>query len=52
MVSAVAEGEHEPGANSSRRTDSAEDIGRTGPLIVRADGRVPRLAQRRVILFF
>ena len=32
--------------------DRAEDIGRGGSLILGALGRVPRLAQRRVILFF
>jgi len=33
---AVAEGEHEPGSSSSRRTDSAKDGGRASPLIVRS----------------
>jgi len=34
------------------RADGAEDVGRARPLIVRCDGRVPRHAQRLVILFF
>jgi len=33
-----------------RRADGPEDVGRGGALILRC--RVPRLAQRRVILFF
>ena len=34
------------------RTNRAEYVGRGGALVVRRYGRVPRLAQRRVILFF
>ena len=34
------------------RADGTEDVGRSGALIVGRGGRVPRLAQRRVILFF
>jgi len=33
-------------------TDGAEDVGRSGALIVWGRGLVPRLAQRRVVLFF
>ena len=36
----------------SFRADRAEDVGRRGALIAGRAGRVPRLAQRRVILFF
>ena len=49
---AVAEGKDEPGAFSFGRTDGTENIGRASPLIGGAEGRVPRFAQRRVILFF
>ncbi|WP_210170359.1 MULTISPECIES: hypothetical protein, partial [unclassified Rhizobium] len=34
------------------RADRSEDIGRPSALVVRADGRVPRLAQRCVLSFF
>jgi hypothetical protein len=34
------------------RTDRAEDVGRGGARVARAEGRVPRFAQPRVILSF
>ena len=48
----VAKGQDQPSAFALRGADRSEDVGRGRPLIVCAEGRVPRLAQRRVILFF
>ncbi len=47
-----AAGQDQPRSFAVSRADGAEDVGRGGPLILGAEGRVPRLAQRRVILFF
>jgi len=48
----VAERRNEAGAFAVVGADRAEYIGRGGALIVGADGLVPRLDQRRVILLF
>ena len=48
----VAAGQDEGCSLPVVRADGAEDIGRGGTLIAGRTGRVPRLAQRRVILFF
>ena len=44
--------QHQASALAVSRADRAEDVGRRCPLVFRSAGRVPRLAQRRVILFF
>ena len=48
----IAGGQDEGGAFSVLWADRAEDIGRGGTFVGGACGRVPRLARRRVILFF
>ena len=48
----VAAGQDEAGADAAGGTDGAEDVGRFGALVLGALGRLPRFAQRRVILFF
>ena len=46
-------GRHDQGRTLALlRADCAEDVGGSSPLVPRCPGRVPRLAQRRVILFF
>ena len=49
-MSCIAPGQDKAGALAW--TDGAEDVGPSGALVAGARGRVPRLAQRRVILFF
>ena len=53
MASVSHQGMNQPGAFPLRGTDGAEDIGPFGALVAGCiRGRVPRLAHRRVSLFF
>ena len=48
----VALGQDEADRLAFLGANRAENVGRGGELVARTEGRVPRFAQRRVILFF